>query len=134
MLPKAETESVPAPALDNFEHGFPPGFGPGWWGHLAYAVGILFAVFQVVIAAWSILPTQVVRGVHVGFILLLSFGLLGNFTARSHAGRTLAWTTGALGFLLGLYQWIFYKDLILRDGDPTTLDLVVGTLDRKSVV
>jgi TRAP transporter 4TM/12TM fusion protein len=112
---------------NNFEHGFPPGFGPSGWGYLAYAVGIAFATFQLIMAAWAVLPSQVVRGVHVGFILLLSFGLMGNFTAKTNAGRAAAWAIGALGFFLGLYQWIFYKDLIIRDGDPTTLDLVVGT-------
>ncbi len=114
--------------LDNFEHGFPEGFGPGWWAYLAYVIGILFAAFQLVMAAWAILPSQVVRGVHVGFLLLLTFGLIGNFTAKTNAGRAAAWLIGAAGFFCGLYQWIFYKDLILRDGDPTHLDLAVGTL------
>jgi TRAP transporter 4TM/12TM fusion protein len=114
--------------LDNFEHGFPEGFGPGWWGLLAYAIGICFATFQLIMAAWSILPSQVIRGVHVGFILLLTFGLIGNFTARSNAGRAAGWIIGAVGFVCGLYQWLFYKELILRDGDPSRLDLVVGTL------
>ncbi len=128
MLKAAEPEQPVKVEFDNFEHGFPEGFGPGWWGRLAYAVGIAFAVFQLVIAAWSILPSQVVRGVHVGFLLLLTFGLIGNFTAKSDAGRALAWTIGAAGFMTGLYQWIFYADLIARDGDPTHLDLVVGTV------
>lgn len=114
--------------LGNFEHGFPEGFGPGRWGLLAYAIGIAFAVFQIAIAAWNILPSQVVRGVHVGFIILMTFGLIGNFTAKSDKARALGWLIGSLGFLCGLYQWIFYADLIARDGDPTTLDLVVGTL------
>lgn len=114
--------------LDTFEHGFPDGFGERWWGHLAYAVAIAFATFQVTIAAWHGLPSQSVRGIHVGFLLLLSFGLLGNFTAKSDWARTLFWLTGALGFAVGLYQYIFYADLILRDGDPSTLDLVTGTL------
>lgn len=114
--------------LDTFQHGFPEGFGDRWWGHLAYAVAIAFATFQVAIAAWHGLPSQSVRGIHVGFLLLLSFGLLGNFTAKSDFARTLFWLTGALGFVVGLYQYIFYADLILRDGDPSTLDLVTGTL------
>ncbi|MBN8979097.1 MAG: TRAP transporter fused permease subunit, partial [Rhizobiales bacterium] len=114
--------------LGNFEHGFPEGFGPGRWGTFAYAIGIAFAVFQIAIAAWNILPSQVVRGVHVGFIILMTFGLIGNFTAKTDKERALAWLIGGVGFLCGLYQWIFYADLILRDGDPTTLDLVVGTL------
>jgi TRAP transporter 4TM/12TM fusion protein len=114
--------------LGNFEHGFPEGFGPGRWGLLAYAIGIAFAVFQIAIAAWNILPSQVVRGVHVGFIILMTFGLIGNFTAKTDKERALGWLIGSVGFLCGLYQWIFYEALILRDGDPTTLDLVVGTL------
>ena len=80
------------------------------------------------IAAWNILPSQVVRGVHVGFLILMTFGLIGNFTAKSNFGRAVGWLIGSLGFLCGLYQWIFYADLIARDGDPTRLDLVVGTL------
>jgi TRAP transporter 4TM/12TM fusion protein len=126
-----QAEGAEAPVkveFDHFEHGFPEGFGPGGWGHLAYAVGIAFATFQVVIAAWNVLPSQVVRGVHVGFLLLLGFGLIGNFTARSDAGRAIGWLVGGAGFLCGLYQWIFYADLIGRDGDPTRLDLAVGTL------
>jgi len=114
--------------FDNFEHGFPEGFGPGGWGYLAYAIGIAFAVFQLVVAAWNVLPSQVVRGVHVGFLLLLTFGLIGNFTAKNDFSRALGWLIGAIGFLCGLYQWIFYADLIARDGDPTRADLVVGTL------
>ena len=73
--------------FDNFEHGFPPGFGPGGWGYLAYLVGIAFAVFQLYVAAFNYLPSQVVRGIHVGFLLLLSFGLIGNFTAKNNFGR-----------------------------------------------
>ncbi len=114
--------------FDNFEHGFPAGFGPGGWGHLAYAIGIVFAAFQLYVAAFNYLPSQVVRGVHVGFLLLLTFGLIANFTAKSDLGRALGWLMGSAGFLCGLYQWIFYADLIARDGDPTRADLVVGTL------
>ncbi|MDD1517667.1 MULTISPECIES: TRAP transporter permease [Bradyrhizobium] len=114
--------------FDNFEHGFPEGFGPGWWGQLAYWIGIAFATFQLYVAAFNYLPSQVVRGVHVGFLLLLTFGLIANFTAKSDFGRALGWVIGGAGFFCGLYQWIFYADLVARDGDPTRLDLAVGTL------
>ena len=46
-----QAEGAEAPVkveFDNFEHGFPEGFGPGGWGHLAYAIGIAFAAFQLV--------------------------------------------------------------------------------------
>jgi TRAP transporter 4TM/12TM fusion protein len=128
MLQVAGPEASVKVEFDNFEHGFPEGFGPGRWGHLAYAVGIAFASFQLYVAAFNYLPSQVVRGVHVGFLLLMTFGLIGNFTARSNFGRATGWLIGAIGFMCGLYQWIFYADLIARDGDPTTIDLAVGTL------
>src|SRR6195256_5760769 len=126
-----QAEGAEAPIrveFDNFEHGFPAGFGPGAWGHLAYVIGIAFAVFQLYVAAIPDLPSQVVRGVHVGFLLLMTFGLIGNFTAKSDFGRAMGWLIGGAGFLCGLYQWIFYADLIARDGDPTRTDLAVGTL------
>ena len=52
----AQAEGARAPIkveFDNFEHGFPPGFGPGAWGHLAYVIGIAFAVFQLYVAAFN---------------------------------------------------------------------------------
>ena len=129
MQPEDEGAEAPVKVeFDNFEHGFPEGFGPGGWGYLAYAIALAFAVFQLYVAAFNYLPSQVVRGIHVGFLLLLSFGLIGNFTAKSDFGRALGWLIGGAGFLCGLYQWIFYADLIARDGDPTRTDLVVGTL------
>ncbi|ABD89922.1 TRAP transporter permease [Rhodopseudomonas palustris] len=129
LQPETTADHIPGRIeFDNFEHGFPEGFGPRGWDHLAYGVAIAFATFQLVIAAWNILPSQVVRGVHVGFLILLTFGLIGNFTAKSNLGRTLGWLVGSIGFLCGLYQWIFYADLIARDGDPTNTDLVIGTL------
>src|SRR3954468_14116657 len=129
MLEKAEGSEAPIKVeFDNFEHGFPEGFGPGWWGTLAYWIGIAFATFQLYVAAFNYLPSQVVRGVHVGFLILLTFGLIGNFTAKSDFGRAIGWIIGGAGFLCGLYQWIFYADLIARARDPTRLDLAVGTL------
>lgn len=130
MLEQAEgSDAAPIKVeFDNFEHGFPEGFGPGWWGTLAYWIGIAFATFQLYVAAFNYLPSQVVRGVHVGFLVLLTFGLIANFTAKSNLGRVLGWVIGGAGFFCGLYQWIFYAELIARDGDPTKLDLAVGTL------
>ena len=96
-----QTQDAAAPVkveFDNFEHGFPEGFGPGGWGRLAYAIGIAFTVFQLVIAAWNVLPSQVVRGVHVGFLILMTFGLVGNFTAKTNTGRALGWFVGGSRF------------------------------------
>ena len=128
MLQEPGTDEKIKVELDNFEHGFPEGFGPSGWGHLAYAMGIAFAVFQLFVAAWNFLPSQAVRGIHVGFLILLTYGLVANFTAKSNLGRATGWLVGAVGFFCGLYQYLFYADLIQRDGDPTKLDLVVGSV------
>ena len=128
MLHEHGTEEKVKVDLDSFEHGFPEGFGPGNWGHLAYAIGIAFAAFQIFIAAYNFLPSQAVRGIHVGFLILLTYGLVANFTAKTNTQRTIGWVVGAIGFFCGLYQYIFYAALIQRDGDPTKLDLVVGTV------
>src|SRR3954453_2694134 len=98
MLQQVEGAEPIKVEVDNFEYGFPEGFGPGGWGHLAYAIGIAFATFQLVMAAWNILPSQVVRGVHVGFLILRTFGLIGNSTAKSNAGRAAGWLIGSVGF------------------------------------
>ena len=87
MLQTVDGEAPVKVEFENFEHGFPEGFGPGGWGRLAYAVGIAFAAFQLVVAAWNVLPSQVVRGVHVGFLLLMTFGLVANFTDLDQALR-----------------------------------------------
>ena len=128
MLQEYGTQEHVKVELDNFEHGFPDGFGPGRWGHLAYLIGIAFATFQIIIAAWNFLPSQAVRGIHVGFIILLSYGLVTNFTAKTNWQRAFGWAIGAVGFYCGLYQWLYYADLVARDGDPTNLDLVIGTI------
>jgi TRAP transporter 4TM/12TM fusion protein len=57
--------------------------------------------------------------------MLLTFALAAQL-ARTPVRRAVAWALAIIGFLLGLYHWIFFNDLILRVGLPTTLDLVVG--------
>src|ERR1700733_10765878 len=107
MLRAQDTDEPVRVEFDNFEHGFPEGFGPGGWSHLGYAIGILFAVFQLYVAPFNYLPSQVVRGVHVGFLILMRFGLAANFTAKTNLVRAAGWLVGSIGFLCGLYQWIF---------------------------
>ena len=65
---------------------------------------------------------------HVGFLLLLGFGLLATLRAKTTAGRALFWTFGVLGFLTGVYQWVEYAPLLHRSGFLTPLDVAVGTV------
>jgi TRAP transporter 4TM/12TM fusion protein len=87
----------------------------------AYAVAILFSTFQIVTAAYSPLSSTVVRAVHVGFLLLMTFVLL------PPLGRKwLGWTVGALAFAIGLYHWVFEAELVQRAGDLTDWDMAIG--------
>ncbi|KRA40246.1 TRAP transporter permease [Devosia sp. Root635] len=108
--------------------GLPPGFGPGLMGRIAFGIAIAFALFQLWTAAYGTLPSQVVRAMHVGFLLLLGFGLVGNLVAKTMWGRVFFWSLAVLGFLTGIYNWVFYADLLKRSSFLSPFDLTVGTV------
>ncbi|HUP09100.1 MAG TPA: TRAP transporter fused permease subunit, partial [Caldimonas sp.] len=100
----------------------PPELGPRLAGALFW-VAVAFSTFQVVTAAFSPLSSSVVRAVHVGFLLLVTFVLYPPL-----ARRPLGWVIGALGFAAGLYHWVFEAQLVQRAGEMTPADMVVGTI------
>jgi TRAP transporter 4TM/12TM fusion protein len=71
-------------------------------------------------------PSQIVRTTHVGFLCLVAGGLLAVHRAQTPLGRAFAWTLGIGGFLVGLYHWFFYYDLVTRAGELIPSDFVVG--------
>ncbi len=90
---------------------------------------LAFSTYQLVIAAFAPLSSQVTRSLHVGFLLLLAY-LIYPVSRRSDRSH-IAWydaSLAVLAFGLSLYHWVFEADLIQRAGEPTTLDLVVGTV------
>ncbi|UVC16249.1 TRAP transporter permease [Mesorhizobium onobrychidis] len=123
-----ETPTVLSPTAEAPVEGLPPGFGEGIAGKAAFLIAIAFSVFQIYIAAYGSLPSQVVRAMHVGFLLLLGFGLIANLRATSTPAKAAFWTLGLLGFATGLYNWVFYADLIRRSGFLTAPDLIVGAV------
>src|SRR5690606_8129309 len=108
--------------------GLPAGFGNGLSGRIAFWIAFTFSLFQLWTAAYGTLPSQVVRAMHVGFLLLLGFALFGNLVAKTKAGKIWFWTLGIVGFLTGIYNWVYYNELILRSGFHTALDLTVATV------
>ncbi|MBU2957288.1 TRAP transporter permease [Paracoccus sp. 1_MG-2023] len=117
--PHAETE---------VSEGLPAGFGEGVMGRVAFWLAVVFSLFQLWAAGYGTLPSQVVRAMHVGFLLLLGFGLIGNLLARNRATQAMFWGLGLLGFSTGVYNWIEYNDLIRRTGFLTQMDMVMGTI------
>jgi TRAP transporter 4TM/12TM fusion protein len=91
------------------------------------AAALVFSVFQLDVAAFSPLSSQVTRSLHVGFLLLLTF-LLYPATKKGDLKRIAWWDAlvAVVAFALGFYHWIFEADLIQRAGSPTAADLAVG--------
>lgn len=108
--------------------GLPPGFGTGIMGRIAFWLAVTFSIFQLWTAAYGTLPSQVVRAMHVGFLLLLGFGLIGNLLARTRARQAFFWALGLAGFGTGLYQWAEYTEILRRTGFLNHTDIVVGTV------
>ena len=96
----------------------------------AFWIAIAFSAFQVWMAAFHPLSSQVIRAIHVGFVLLLIFTLYPPFGSHQgqlqRVGRTIGWALGVVGFATGMYQWVFEADLTLRAGELIALDWVVG--------
>ena len=90
-------------------------------------LALIFSAYQLWIATFSPLSSIVMRSIHLGFLLLLTYCL---YPAWKRTSRTsIAWYDWLLagsGFLLAFYHWIFESELIQRSGEPTTIDLIVG--------
>ena len=96
---------------------------------LVAAICFAFSVFQMYTAAFNPLSSIVVRSIHVGFLMLLGFVLYPGWPGAARTRVPLIdWLLGLSAFALGLYHWVFETDLIIRAGEPTMTDLVVGTL------
>ncbi|MCX7315278.1 MAG: TRAP transporter fused permease subunit, partial [Hyphomicrobiales bacterium] len=113
----------------DIEHNLPAGWGLGRSGAVLFWIALAFSTFQIATSVYAILPTQVLRSMHVGFLVLVASVLIGNHRSTHPMSRVIGWTLGLLGFGAGLYQWIFYIDLVNNSGDLSHLDLAVGMIN-----
>jgi len=95
-------------------------------------IALAFSAYQLGMAAFHPLSSQVIRALHVGFVLLMIFVLFPPFEHRPGGlrrfGKALGWIAGLAGFATGLYQWMFEADLTVRAGELTQADWVVGVV------
>jgi TRAP transporter 4TM/12TM fusion protein len=95
-----------------------------------FGVAILFSSYQLWMAAFHPLSSQVIRAIHVGFVLLMVFTLSPPFKNASPTlarwGRILGWVLGITGFVFSLYHWVYEADLTQRAGELIPMDWVVG--------
>ena len=87
-----------------------------------FAIALLFSLFQVYTATFNPIGTQIVRAIHVGFLVLLVMLML--------PGRFRYWSLllGVATMGTGAYQWVFEGELIFRSGDLNDVDKVVGVV------
>ena len=116
----AKTSATPA-ELQEFSWGSRPG------ATIVMAIAVAFSVFQIWATAYATIPSQVVRSVHVGFLILLACGLLANAQPRRRLRVVALVALGLAGFTLAFYHWVFYTDLIVQ-ATVGPRDMVVGTV------
>nr|WP_304174927.1 TRAP transporter permease [Limnochorda pilosa] len=98
-------------------------------GRLIALVLIGFSLFQLYTAAFGVLDARIQRAIHLAFGMSLVFLL---YPARKGGSRTsLPWWDVLLAVAsaaVSLYLVVFYHEIVMRAGMPTTADLVVATL------
>ena len=104
--------------------------------------GLLFALscFHYYTAGFGLLPEQTHRGIHIAFVLGLIFLVFPTIKSQS---ATVATSSGLLRpFGIGLHDWLLmaaavatslyvpwvFHDLVFRVGNPSTVDVFMGTL------
>ncbi|MFL9813875.1 TRAP transporter permease [Stutzerimonas sp. VN223-3] len=98
---------------------------PADWPKALFYVALLFSIYQIIMAAFHPVSSQVLRAGHVGFLLMLVY-LSFPANGKGRPWQPLAWVLALAGMGTAFYQWYFEADLIQRSGDLTTFDFVVG--------
>jgi len=89
-------------------------------------VAVLFSCYQIYTAAFSPMSSQVIRALHVGFVIWMVYILHPNFFGRRIPA--IGWFLGVLGFVVSFYHWVFESDLTARAGEMTDADMVIGII------
>jgi TRAP transporter 4TM/12TM fusion protein len=112
----------PVPPDMDVEQGLPGGWGGGAKGRALFWIAVAFSAFQIGTALYAILPSQVLRAIHVGFLVLVASALIANHRGASRAAIAFGWAVGLAGFAIGLYQWVFYAALVNRTDELNVID------------
>jgi TRAP transporter 4TM/12TM fusion protein len=97
--------------------------------YIVGAIAVIFSLFQLYTALFGVLPAQLQRAVHLGFVLLLAF-LLYPATSKSSREKLpiIDIILGIAGACVAGYLIWNYRALIDRSGAFTTIDIIVGVI------
>jgi len=101
----------------------------GVMARIVSAIAICFSLFQLYTSIFGVLDAQLQRAIHLSFGMALIFLL---YPSRSAWSKTSVHPfdlfLSVVGAALPMYVVVFYSDLVLRSGQITPPDMVVGTL------
>ena len=100
----------------------------GKWGLLISSIAIIFSLFQLYTAAFGMLPAQLQRSVHLGFVILLVFLLYPAHKGKIHKITISDIIIAAAGVSSTGYIVWNYRELISRAGAFNTVDVIVGAI------
>ncbi len=107
----------------------------GFMAKFVSALAISFSVFQLYTSIFGVMDAHLQRSIHLGFGMALIFLM---YPTRASWSRNSVHPVDVLlsivGAALPLYIVVFYSDLVLRAGQITQTDMVVGTLGILMVI
>ncbi|NWF55701.1 MAG: TRAP transporter permease [Syntrophaceae bacterium] len=89
-------------------------------------LSVLLMVFHIATAGLVIIPSFLQRGIHLAFVLFLSFLLLPLRKTGRGTVSALDWVLAILSLGAGLYVIVFWKEILFRQGMVTPLETAVG--------
>jgi len=130
--PAAEEDFITEERLKKAEAFIEEEEGPS--RRLAGKMGIFITVVAVVMslihmyAAVGIIMTQVLRGIHVMFVLFLTFLVFPSLKRFRNRVLWYDYILSALGVAVIVYTFLDFEEFIYRSVTPTTWDLVFGAI------
>ena len=107
----------------------------GFVARLVSAIAITFSLFQLYTSIFGVLDAHLQRAIHLSFGMALIFLM---YPTRNSWSKTSVHPVdvflSVLGAALPMYVVVFYGDLVLRSGQITSEDMVVGTLGILMVI
>src|SRR5258708_22922701 len=128
--PAADEPAIDAEALKKAEEYIEAEEGAssrlhGWLGVFVTVVAVVMSVFHLY-SAYAIVPAQVLRPVHVGFVLFLSYLLFP--VAKRYRHRIMWWDWAAAFAAVAVIAYILYggDDIWDRNTSPDNWDIAFG--------
>lgn len=91
---------------------------------IIFWISVIFSAFQLYTAGVVLLTAMIQRTVHLTFVLILIYLC---YPLKNKSLRWLDYTLAVTSFITGIYIIMTYKDLVMRVGNPSTIDIILGS-------